>query len=59
MEVSDARMDKSVDAQRSADGYSRFVRHVRAEHLLEALDRAEEELVSGSRTGTSGDGDGS
>ncbi|CAA9489470.1 MAG: hypothetical protein AVDCRST_MAG05-1793 [uncultured Rubrobacteraceae bacterium] len=38
---------KALGAQISADGYSRSVADVRTEHVLGALDRAEEELVLG------------
>jgi hypothetical protein len=36
---------KLQGAEISADGYSRSVADVRTEHVLEALDRAEEELL--------------
>ena len=35
----------SLDAEISADGYSGYVADVRVEHVLAALDRAEEELL--------------
>jgi hypothetical protein len=35
----------SLDAEISADGYSGSVADVRVEHVLAALDRAEEELL--------------
>ncbi len=35
---------KALGAEISANGYSRSVADVRAEHVLEALDRAEDEL---------------
>ncbi len=38
---------KGLGAQISADGYSRSVGDVRTEHVIAALDRAEEELVLG------------
>ncbi len=38
---------KALGAEISADGYSRSVANVRTEHVLAALDRAEEELVLG------------
>ncbi len=38
---------KTLGAQISADGYSRSVGDVRTEHVIAALDRAEEELVLG------------
>jgi hypothetical protein len=43
IEVSEARSGESLDAEISADGYSRFVRDLRVKHLLEAMDRAEQE----------------
>jgi hypothetical protein len=46
IEVSKARSGESLGAEISADGYSRSVRDFHVKHLLEALDRAEEELVS-------------
>jgi hypothetical protein len=46
IEVSKARSGKSLDAEISADGYSRSVPDFRVKHLVKALDRAEEELVS-------------
>ena len=42
IEVSEARSDKSLTAEISADGYSRSVRDLRVEHVLGALDRVEE-----------------
>ena len=36
---------KALDAQVSADGHSRSVADVRTEHVLAALDRAEEQLL--------------
>jgi hypothetical protein len=38
---------KALGAEISADGYSRSVADVRTEHVLAALDRAEEELIVG------------
>ncbi len=38
---------KALGAEISADGYSKSVANVRTEHVLAALDRAEEELVLG------------
>ena len=38
---------KALGAEISADGYSRSVANVRTEHVLAALDRAEEELILG------------
>ena len=38
---------KALGAEISADGYSRSVADVRTEHVLAALDRAEEELILG------------
>ncbi len=38
---------KTLGAEISADGYSRSVANVRTEHVLAALDRAEEELILG------------
>ena len=38
---------KAYGAEISANGYSRSVADVRTEHVLAALDRAEEELVRG------------
>ena len=46
VEVSEVRSDESLHAEISADGYSRSVGDVRLEHLLSALDKAEEKLVS-------------
>jgi hypothetical protein len=40
---------KRLGARISADGYSRSVDDVSTEHVLAALDRAEEELVLGGR----------
>ena len=44
IEVSEARSGESLVAEISADGYSRSVRDSRVKHLLEIMDRAEEEL---------------
>ena len=41
---------KRLGARISADGYSQSVEEVRIEHVLLALDRAEEELVSQDRS---------
>ena len=41
---------KRLGARISADGYSQSVEEVRIEHVLLALDRAEEELVSQERS---------
>ena len=46
IEVSEARSGESLDAEISADGYSRSVRDFRIKHVVEAMDRAEEQLVS-------------
>ena len=45
VEVDASRGPTSLDAEISADGYSGSVSDVRIEHVLEALDRAEEELL--------------
>ena len=45
VEVSASRGPTSLDAEISADGYSGSVADVRIEHVLAALDRAEEELL--------------
>ena len=47
VEVDASRGPTSLDAEISADGYSGSVTDVRIEHVLEALDRAEEELLAG------------
>ena len=47
-------------AEISADGYSRSVADVRIEHVLAALDRAEEQLILGlghAQDGASGGGE--
>jgi hypothetical protein len=44
IDVSEVHPGESLAAEISADGYSRSVRDLRVKHLLEALDRAEEEL---------------
>jgi hypothetical protein len=44
IEASEARWGEGLGAEISADGYSRSVRDLRIKHLVEALDRAEEEL---------------
>jgi hypothetical protein len=44
IEVSEARSDQSLDAEISANGYSRSVRDLRVKHVVEALDSAEELL---------------
>jgi hypothetical protein len=58
IEVSEARSGKSLGAEISADGYSRSVRDFRVKHLVAALDRAEEELVSETSPVTPGPGTG-
>jgi hypothetical protein len=45
VEVSASRGPTSLDAEISANGYSGSVADVRIEHVLAALDRAEEELL--------------
>jgi hypothetical protein len=45
VEVDALRGPTSLDAEISADGYSGSVADVRVEHVLAALDRAEEELL--------------
>ena len=45
VEVTASRGPTSLAAEISADGYSGSVADVRIEHVLEALDRAEEELL--------------
>ncbi|CAA9467887.1 MAG: hypothetical protein AVDCRST_MAG25-1732 [uncultured Rubrobacteraceae bacterium] len=47
---------KPLGAQISADGYSRSVAEVRTEHVLAALDRAEEQLLLGSGHAQEGGG---
>src|SRR5215211_3404779 len=47
VEVDALRGPMSLDAEISADGYSGSVTDVRVEHVLAALDRAEEELLAG------------
>ena len=47
VEVDASRGPTSLDAEISADGYSGSVTDVRVEHVLAALDRAEEELLAG------------
>jgi hypothetical protein len=63
VELDEARAgegDKSLGAKISADGYHENVGDVRTEHVLAALDRAEEELVSQGRShGAQGSGSGS
>ena len=52
--------DKSLGARIRADGYYESVGDVRTEHVLHALDRAEEQLVSQGRSHrTQGSGSGS
>jgi hypothetical protein len=46
IEVSEVRPGESLGAEISADGYSRSVRDFHVKPAFEALDRAEEELVS-------------
>ena len=51
---------KTLGAEIAADGYSRSVGDVRTEHVLAALDRAEEQLILGlghAQGGTQGGGE--
>jgi hypothetical protein len=50
VEVDASRGPTSLDAEISADGYSGSVADVRVEHVLAALDRAEEELLAGGES---------
>jgi hypothetical protein len=57
VEVDASRGPTSLDAEISADGYSGSVADVRVEHVLAALDRAEEELlIAGGGEATRGAG---
>ena len=51
VEVDALRGPTSLDAEISADGYSGSVADVRLEHVLAALDRAEELLAGGESAG--------
>ena len=56
-EASAGEGDKHLGARTSADGYSESVGDVRTEHVLAALDRAEEQLVFKGRShGAQGSG---
>ena len=50
VEVDALRGLTSLDAEITADGYSGSVADVRLEHVLAALDRAEEELLAGGES---------
>ena len=55
IEVSASRGPTSLDAEISANGYSGSVADVRIEHVLAALDRAEEELLLLAGGGSAGE----